>query len=55
MHREHYVSFAALLADDTLTVKKLYPEWGPEFRLPCLSYGTLLWYCTRHSLFRRQI
>ena len=55
MHREHYVSFAALLADDTLTVKKLYPEWGPEFRLPCLSHGTLLWYCTRHSLFRRQI
>ena len=55
MHREHYVSFAALLADDTLTVKKLYPEWGPEFRLPCLSHGTLLWYCTRHGLFRRQI
>ena len=55
MHREHYVSFAALLADDTLTVKKLYPEWGLEFRLPCLSHGTLLWYCTRHGLFCRQI
>lgn len=55
MRREHYISFIAFLTGDTLIVKKLYPEWGLETVLPFFSHGTLLWYCTKHGLFSRQI
>ena len=51
MTREHYISFAALVCDDTVIVKKLYPEWGAELRLPRGLHGRLLWYCTQHGLF----
>ena len=34
MSREHYVSFAAFLTGDTLIVRKLYPEWNMETRIP---------------------
>lgn len=55
MRREHCISFIAFLTGDTLIVKKLYPEWGLETVLPFFSHGTLLWYCTKHGLFIRQI
>lgn len=55
MTKEHYVSFVALLTGDTLIVKKLYPEWGLETRLPDIKYGILLWYCTQHGLFSQML
>ena len=55
MRREHQVSFAALRTGDTLVLKKLYPEWGLEVRLPYLPHGTLYWYCTRHGLFYQEL
>ena len=55
MHREHFISFAAFLTGDTLLVRKLYPEWGMEMRLPLFREGTLLWYCTQHGLFSKQV
>lgn len=55
MAKNHYLSFVALLNGDTLIVKKQYPEWGMETRLPSLAHGTVLWYCTRHGLFSRNI
>ncbi|MCI5754412.1 MAG: helix-turn-helix domain-containing protein [Clostridiales bacterium] len=55
MRREHYISFVALRTGDTLLVRKQYPEWGLETRLPLFSHGTLLWYCTRHGLFSRRV
>ncbi len=51
MTKEHYISFVALLTGDTLVLKRLYPEWDLQTRLPMLSYGKLLWYCTRHGLY----
>lgn len=51
MRREHYVSFVAFLSGDTMAVRKLYPEWNLETRLPLLGHGLLLWYCTRDGLF----
>ena len=51
MIKTHYISFVALLTGDTLIIKKQYPEWGLETRLPFFEHGTLLWYCTRHGLF----
>lgn len=55
MHRDHYLSFVAFLTGDTLILKKQYPEWGFETRLPFFKHGTLLWYCTRHGLFAQEV
>lgn len=55
MRREHHVAYLAFLTGDTLLVKRLYPEWGLEARLPYVPRGTLLWYCTRHGLFSKEI
>lgn len=55
MAKEHYVSFIALLTGDTLFLRRLYPEWDLQTRIPCLVHGILLWYCTQHGLFRQII
>ena len=55
MQREHYISFVALLSGDTLILKKRYPEWTLETRLPYLPQSTLLWYCTQHGLFSQRL
>ena len=55
MTREHYISFVALLTGDTAIVRKLYPEWNMETRLPSLKHGMLLWYCTRHGVYYQQL
>ena len=34
MYREHYLSFAALVNEDTVVLRRLYPEWGAQTRLP---------------------
>ena len=55
MQREHYLSFAALVDEDTLVLRRLYPEWDAQTRVPYFAHGTLLWYCTRHGLFAQKI
>ena len=55
MGREHYVSFIAFLSNDTLILKKLYPEWSLEARFPRFTHGTLFWYCTRHGLVAQRV
>ena len=55
MSREHFLSFIAFLSNDTLILKKLYPEWSPEARFPFFAHGTLFWYCTRHGLAAQQV
>lgn len=55
MQREHYLSFTALVDEDTLMLRRLYPEWDAQTRLPYFAHGTLLWYCTRHGLFAQKI
>ncbi len=51
MTKAHYISFVALLTGDSLVLRKLYPEWCLQTRLPRLAHGMLLWYCTEHGLF----
>lgn len=51
MTRQHYLSFAAFLTGDTAIVKKCYPEWDFQVRIPRISHGIFLWYCTSHGLF----
>ena len=55
MRREHYISFVAFVTDDTLMLKKLYPQWNMEARFPRYSHGILYFYCTEHGLFSMRI
>ena len=51
MEKGHSISFVALLTGDSMLLRKLYPEWDLQVRLPAASHGKLLWYCTQHGLF----
>ena len=55
MKREHYIAFIALLAADNLILKKLYPEWEMQVRIPMNVHGRLFWYCNNHGLFYMDI
>jgi len=48
--REHYISFVALLTGDSIMLRKQYPEWDVQTRIPVFGHGMLVWYCTRHGL-----
>ena len=55
MTKDHAISFVALLTGDTLFLRRLYPEWDLQTRIPCFGHGILLWYCTQHGLFQQLI
>ena len=55
MTKEHYISFVALITDDALILRKQYPEWDFQARIPFFAHGQLVWYCTRHGLFYQSI
>lgn len=55
MTKEHHISFVALLTDDTIIVRKQYPEWDLQVRIPFFSHGRLVWYCTKHGLFYQML
>lgn len=50
VERDHYISFVALLTVDTVVMKKLYPEWGLQVRIPVVAHGQILWHCNQHGL-----
>lgn len=51
MTKEHYIAFVALLTGDSVILRKQYPEWGLQARIPAFAHGILVWYCTNHGLF----
>lgn len=55
MSKEHFISFVALLTGDSVMIRRLYPEWDLQIRIPCFGHGILLWYCTQHGLFQQLI
>lgn len=55
MVREHYISFVALLTSDSIFLRKQYPEWNLQVRIPSFAHGLLLWYCTKDGLFYQKI
>lgn len=55
MVRDHYISFVALLTSDSIFLRKQYPEWNLQVRIPSFAHGLLLWYCTKHGLFYQKI
>lgn len=55
MERNHYIPFIALLTGDSMILRKQYPEWELQTRIPFFAHGRLLWYCNRHGLFYQEI
>ena len=55
MAREHYIAFVALLTGDSIMLRKQYPEWDLQVRIPIFAHGKLLWYCTKHGLFYQEV
>ena len=55
MNKEHYISFAALVSWDGVTLVRLYPEQASEVYLPRQRKGELYLCCSEHGLFRKKI
>ena len=55
MEKEHYIQFIALLTGDSIMIRKQYPEWELQVRIPIFAHGKLLWYCNKHGLFYRYL
>ena len=51
MTKEHHIMFVALLTGDSMVLRRQYPEWNLQTRLPRTAHGKLLWYCNNHGLF----
>ncbi len=51
MEKGHYISFVALVFGDMVIIRKLYPEWNVQVRIPVFGHGKLVWYCTQHGAF----
>ena len=51
MSKAHYISFIAAVRDDTLEIKKLYPEGGAAARFRFGGVRAFYYYCNRHGLF----
>ena len=52
---EHYITFVALLTADGILLKKQYPEWDLQVRIPAFGHGRLLWHCSKHGLFYQEV
>lgn len=54
MNKEHYITFVAIATGDSVNVKKQYPEWDLQVRIPKM-HGKLIWHCSNHGLFYQLI
>ena len=55
MTRSHYISFTAFVSGDTVLMKKHFPEWTFETRIPYFAKVTLFWYDTKDGFFCQRI
>lgn len=55
MEKDHYITFVALLTGDSLMLRRQYPEWDLQARIPAFGHGRLLWHCSRHGLFYQPV
>jgi len=51
MTKEHYITFVALVTGDSVMIRKQYPEWDLQTRIPRFGHGMLYWQCVDHGLF----
>lgn len=52
MSKEHYISFMAVVRDNSCEITKLYPEGPAEARFKKNRTQWLYFYCNKHGLFR---
>ena len=50
MTKQNYITFVALLTGDSIMLRKTYPEWDFQTRIPRFGHGRLVWHCTCHGL-----
>lgn len=55
MTRSHYISFTAFVSGDTVLMKKHFPGWTFETRIPYFAKVTLFWYDTKDGFFCQRI
>lgn len=55
MTKEHYITFVALLTNDSIMIVKQYPEWELHAYIPAIAHGKLTWHCNKHGLFYQNI
>lgn len=51
MNKEHYITFVALVTGDSVMIRKQYPEWDLQTRIPHFGHGVLYWHCVDHGFF----
>lgn len=54
MTKEHSISFIAAFYDDSVQIKKLYPEGMCEARFKIGRLNSLYYYCNKHGLYKRR-
>lgn len=52
MTKSHFISYIASVSDDTIQLRKLYPEGNAEARFKINRTKWFYFYCNRHGLFR---
>lgn len=50
MTKQHYISFAAAITDDSCKIIKLYPEQLPSLRIKRAGGGKIYFYCVNDGL-----
>ncbi len=51
IENEYYLTAAHPQTRDTVILRRLYPEWDVQTRIPRLGHGQLYFYCTQDGLF----
>ena len=52
MTKKHYISFIAVVSNDTLQLKKLYPEQNAEARFKRAGVKNMYYYCNKDGLYK---
>lgn len=50
MEKNHYIAFAAYVNQDSILLKRMYPEQHSSIRIPINHRGKLYLYCIKHGL-----
>ena len=51
MTKDHYISFIAAVASDSIQMVKMYPEWNAEARFKRSCVKKIFFYCNRDGLY----
>lgn len=55
MEKDHFLSFAALVQSERVTLVKWYPEGAAQARFPRRGHGILYTYCAKHGLTKQKL